>query len=253
MSRNARKRSQSGIYHVMLRGINRQVIFRDDEDRAKLLKTLKYYKEVSKYEIFAYCLMDNHVHLLMKENEESIGLSIKRISGSYVYWFNGRYKRVGHLFQDRFKSEIVEDDKYFLSVLRYIHQNPINAGLTQKTGEYPWSSYLEYVGRKYLLTDTDFALEMFSDDRREAMEQFEKFMNELSDNKFLDYEENARLLDSEVKKYLLRKGISNTGELPQMARSQRDEIIRVIKQMDGVSIRQISRITGLSKSVIDRA
>ena len=253
MPRTARKRSQSGIYHVILRGINRQVIFEDDKDRAKLLETLKYYKTISKYEIFAYCLMDNHVHLLVKENEEEIGRSIKRISGSYVYWFNAKYERIGHLFQERFKSETVEDDKYFLSVLRYIHQNPVSAGLTKKLGEYQWSSYLEYMEGKYKLIDTDFALEMLADDKRVALEQFDKFMNELNEDKCLDHDEKNRLLDIEVKKYLLGKGITNLSELHQMAKSQRDEIIRAIKLMDGVSIRQISRITGISKSVIYRA
>jgi REP element-mobilizing transposase RayT len=253
MSRTARKRSQSGIYHLMLNGINRQMIFQDDEDRARLLETLINFKDVSTYAIFAYCLMDNHVHLLIKQNNESIGRSIKRISGSYVYWFNRKHKRVGHLFQERFKSEVVEDDKYFLNVLRHIHQNPISAGLIKKIGEYQWSSYLDYIGRKHILTDTGFALRMFSDDTTKAMDQFNKFMKESNDNKYLEYEEKNRLLDSEVKKYLLRKGITNISELSQMAKSQRDEIIRVIKLMDGVSIRQISRITGISKSVIDRA
>jgi len=238
---------------VILRGINKQVIFEDDKDRTRLLETLKNYKDISKYEIFAYCLMDNHVHLLMKENEEAIGRSIKRISSSYVFWFNGKYKRVGHLFQERFKSETVEDDQYFLTVLRYIHQNPISAGLTKQLGEYQWSSYLEYLEGKYKLIDTDFALKMLSDDKREAMEQFEKNMNEFNDNKCLDHDEKNRLLDIEVKNYLLGKGITSLSELQKMAKSPRDEIIRAIKLMDGVSVRQISRITGISKSVIDRA
>lgn len=253
MPRTARKRSQSGIYHVILRGVNRQVIFGDDEDRAKLLETLKYYKAISKYEIFAYCLMNNHVHLLIKENQELIGSSIKRISGSYVYWFNGKYKRIGHLFQERFKSETVEDDKYFLSVLRYIHQNPISAGLTNEMGEYQWTSYLEYLEGNCKLADTDFALKMFADDRSAALEQFDRFMNEFNDNKCLDHDEKKLLLDIEIRKYLSGIGIVNLSELQQMAKSSRDEIIRAIKLMDGASIRQISRTTGLSRSVIYRA
>ena len=253
MPRTARKRSQSGIYHVILRGINRQVIFEDDKDRAKLLETLKYYKAISKYEIFAYCLMDNHVHLLIKECEEEIGRSIKRISSSYVYWFNAKYERIGHLFQERFKSETVEDDRYFLTVLRYIHQNPVRAGLTKKLGDYLWSSYLEYIEGKYKLIDIDFALEMLAEDRRAALEQYDKFMNEFNEDKCLDHNEQNRLLDIELNKYLLGKGITNLSELQKMAKSPRDEIIRAMKLMNGVSIKQISRITGISKSIIYRA
>ena len=105
--------------------------------------------------------MDNHVHILIKEVTEPISLIVKRISGSYVYWFNRKYERWGHLFQERFKSEAVENDAYFLTVLRYIHQNPVKAGITKSVSEFRWSSFHEYVGEP-VLTDVDFALNMFS-------------------------------------------------------------------------------------------
>lgn len=148
MSRYARRKSKSGIYHIMLRGINRQDIFEDDEDRQRLLETIKHYKTVSDYEIYGYCLMSNHVHLLLAEKEEPLSLAIKRISSSYVYWYNWKYGRCGHLFQDRFKSEIVEDEGYLLTVLRYIHQNPVKAGLVKDVKEFAWSSHHEYLGEK---------------------------------------------------------------------------------------------------------
>ena len=110
MPRQARRKSESGIYHVMLRGINKQVIFEDEEDSLKFLETLKNYKAISGYKIFAYCLMSNHIHLLLKVEKENLDLIIKRIASSYVYWYNWKYHRSGHLFQDRFKSEPVEDD-----------------------------------------------------------------------------------------------------------------------------------------------
>nr|WP_311774044.1 transposase [Metabacillus sp. KUDC1714] len=115
----------------MLRGINRQTIFEDDEDKIKFLVTLKKYKEISKFQLYSYCLMDNHIHLLLKESGETISESIKRISSSYVYWYNNKYERCGLLFQERFKSENVENILYFLTVLRYIHQNPLKAGLAK--------------------------------------------------------------------------------------------------------------------------
>ena len=129
MPRKARAKSKTGIYHIILRGINRQKIFNDNEDKKRLLETLLRYKEKSKYQIYAYCLMDNHIHLLLKEGEEPLAQIMRRIGGSYVYWYNHKYERVGNLFQDRFKSEVVEDDTYFLTVLRYIHQNPAKAGI----------------------------------------------------------------------------------------------------------------------------
>lgn len=252
MPRTARGKSETGIYHVMLRGINRQVVLEGDEEKAKFLHTLKIFKEASKYKVYAYCLMDNHVHLLVEETTEPIGHSIKRICSSYVYWYNRRYERIGHLFQERFKSEIVDTDRYFLTVLRYIHQNPIHSGITDEIMNYRWSSYHEYFINTELI-DKDFAFGLFSNDRSAAIDQFKKFMNESNIDNCLDYDERKRLLDSDITMYLLQLGVNNPGILHQMEKCQRDELIRTIKLIDGVTVRQISRVTGISKSVIDRA
>ena len=174
MPRDVRKSSESGIYHIMLRGINRQDIFADEEDIQRLIETIIRFKDVSKYELFAYCIMSNHVHFLIRESGEPISNAIKRISSSYVYWYNKKYERCGHLFQERFKSEAVNSDEYFLTVLRYIHQNPIKAGMSKDIAKYKWSSYIEYI-EKATLTDTDFALNIFSQDRKTAIDLFDKF------------------------------------------------------------------------------
>ena len=101
MARTARATGDSGIYHVMLRGINRQRIFEDDEDRDRFLEILKKSKEKDGFDLIAWCLMPNHVHLMIHENEVKLGTIFRRIGASYVYWFNGKYERTGHLFQDR--------------------------------------------------------------------------------------------------------------------------------------------------------
>ena len=145
MPRTPRLKSQSGIYHIMLRGINQQIIFEDDEDYIKFIDTLKSYKAISGYEVFAYCLMSNHVHILLKVGKEDLDVIMKRIAGSYVYWYNWKYYRKGHLFQDRFKSEPIDDNEYFFTVLRYIHRNPLKAGITEKIDEYKYCSYNEYI------------------------------------------------------------------------------------------------------------
>ncbi|WP_404330329.1 transposase [Mesobacillus maritimus] len=111
MPREARQKSTSGVYHVMLRGANRQEIFHDDEDRMKFLNCLKKYKGIAKFNLYAWCLMDNHVHLLLKEGEEELATTMKRIGVSYVSFYNWKYCTTGHLFQDRFKSECVETGK----------------------------------------------------------------------------------------------------------------------------------------------
>ncbi|MGV8147276.1 MAG: transposase [Alkaliphilus sp.] len=121
MPRQKRKISEIGIYHIMIRGINRQMIFEDDEDYCKFLEVLKTTKEKSEFEIYGYCLMGNHVHLLLREGKESLSKVMQRICSCFVYWYNSKYDRYGHLFQERFKSEVVENEAYLITVLRYIH------------------------------------------------------------------------------------------------------------------------------------
>ena len=209
-------------------------------------------REKSQSRIYAYCLMENHVHLLIEETEEPIGQSIKRICGSYVYWYNRNHDRIGHLFQDRFKSEIIEDDNYFLTVLRYIHQNPLKAKLVQEIGKYKWSSYHNYF-KKDGIIDSDLALKIFSEDSTQALIRFKRYMEEFNEDRCLEYEERKRLLDSDVREYLMQLGISSISVIQNLQKDQRDEIIREIKSIDGVSIRQLSRVTGISKSIIERA
>ncbi|SHK46794.1 transposase, partial [Paramaledivibacter caminithermalis] len=144
MGREKRKRSITGIYHIMLRGIDGQNIFIDDEDREKFMKAL--FKAKGQFLLYGYCLMDNHVHLLIKEDEE-IGTSIKRITVGCVQWHNNKYGRVGHLFQNRYKSEVVESEFYLLVLLRYIHQNPVKAKIVKTISEYKWSSYNNYIDK----------------------------------------------------------------------------------------------------------
>jgi putative transposase len=251
LPRLARTKSCTGIYHVMLRGINRQTIFEEDEDKRKFLETLKKYMEISKFELYAYCLMDNHIHLLIKEKEESISVSIKRISSSYVYWYNTKYERCGHLFQDRFKSEKIETELSFLRVLRYIHQNPLKSGLAKTVSDSRWTSIQEYAGNPHLVT-VENGLSLFHTDRKIAMKQFAAYMAEESDEKFLDDQPRTKVSDSQVMEYLRVKGYIDKNKLQQMEKEERDAILVSLKEIKGVSIRQISRITGISKSVIDR-
>ncbi|MDF2548759.1 MAG: transposase IS200-family protein [Anaerosolibacter sp.] len=252
MPRQAREKSSSKIYHLMLRGINRQNIFEDDEDRLRFIERIAYYKTISNYELYGYCLMDNHIHLLVREIDESISKAVKRISSSYVYWYNQKYDRLGHLFQERFKSEAVETDEHFLMVLRYIHQNPVKAGITKDMGKYLWSSYREYVEMP-IHTDINFALDIFSEDRIKGIQLFQAFMSEKNNDQCLEYKERIKISDKEIIDYFEQLGVANISELQKLEKERRNEIIREIKKVEGVTIRQISRVTGIPKSIVDRA
>lgn len=244
MPRAARRKSESGIYHIMLRGINGQVIFEDKQDKEKFLETLKTYKAISEYKVFAYCLMSNHVHLLLKTGKEELDLILKRIAGSYVYWYNWKYKRRGHLFQDRFKSEPVEDDSYFLTVIRYIHQNPIKSGLCKKIEEYEYSSYNEYIKEEKII-DSEFCFDIL------PKEEFIKFNGEIGLESCLDIEQNDfRLTDEEAVKIIQKiSKCKSITEIQNLTTEKRDKCLKKLRQ-SGLSIRQIARLTGVSFNVV---
>ncbi len=247
MPRQARKKSSSGIYHVMLRGINKQRIFEDEEDCEKFLWVLKETKAVSEYKLFAYCLMGNHIHLLIKEEKEPLEQIFKRIGGKFVYWYNIKYQRVGHLFQDRFKSEPVEDDSYFFTVLRYIHQNPVKANLCENVEDYKYSSYGEYTERKWIV-DTDFLLEMM------PLDEFAAFNHEENTDKCLEIEEKetVRLTDEQAKTIIeLYSGCKNATEFQALPKAEQEKYVKEFKSR-GLSVRQTVRLTGISKGLVEK-
>ncbi|KHF38448.1 transposase [Halalkalibacter okhensis] len=251
MPRKPRTRSRSGIYHIIQRGVNQQLIFENDTDKIRFLLTLKRFKAMCQFELYGYCLMNNHIHLLLKEGEEPIALIMKRISSSYVYWYNQKYERNGHLFQERFKSENVEDRAYFLTVLRYIHQNPLKAGLTQSVFKRSWTSIEDYIYKPDVV-DVTFALDQFAADRTEALQRFKDYMQHVSDDLCLNADVQVRVSDSEIKQYMNEYGIESSSRLQQLEKENRNDILRKLKKVDGISLRQLSRVTGISKSVIQR-
>ncbi len=252
MPRCAREKSITGIYHMILRGVNRQNIFEDEEDAVRFLGTLKKFKKESEYEIYAYCLMGNHIHILIKEGKEDLGIAMRRIGASYVYWYNWKYERVGHLFQDRFKSEAVEDDKYLLTVLRYIHQNPLKAGLVKDIREYKWSSYIEYLYRDSIV-NSDFILSLFDKDINKAVVMFKEFHDEVNSSKILDIEDKKIIKDSEAIEIIKKNcNVVHCADIQNFNREQRDTYLKTLKNR-GLSTRQIARITGISRGIVLKA
>ncbi|SKC55845.1 transposase [Maledivibacter halophilus] len=250
MPRTARKKSKTGIYHIILRGINRQSIFENDEDKERLLETLIRYKEKCQYKIYAYCFMDNHFHLLLKEDKEPLEQIMRRIGGSYVYWYNKKYERIGHLFQDRFKSEPVETDSYFLTVIRYIHQNPLKAGITRNIEEYKWSSSREYL-RTPKIVDKNDVLKIFDKDAVKALELFIKFHNKFNDDKCLDIKEKKkRISDDELRQIIKNKFNIEAWTLHKESKEKRKIMLKKLLKIEGVSTRQLARVTGVSTNII---
>lgn len=252
MPRKARKKSKTGIYHIMVRGINRQTIFEDDEDCIRFIYTLRQSKEKSRFELYGYCLMGNHIHLVLKEGEETLSLTMQRICSSFVYWYNWKYDRFGHLLQERYKSEVVETEANLLSVLRYIHQNPTKAGISNAVEGYKWSSIHEYIGEQNII-DTEFILGLFAAEKQIAKKKFMKYMNENNEDVCLDYDERHRMSDDEIIKLIEEKYGVKRGLLHLLERQDRDIILRYLKSINGITIRQIVRITGVTKFMVEKA
>lgn len=262
MARRARETSGTGIYHVMLRGINRQNIFEDEEDYrrfAELLFMMAFPTDDSGKPLpprcffYAYCLMTNHVHLLIKEASESLSAVIKRIGVSYAQYYNKKYIHFGHLFQDRFKSEPVNDYAYFFTLLRYIHQNPMAAGLTKDVASYRWSSWSEYEqtgnGIQTICSIKPVLSRMPLNDLRELVN------DPLPNNTLiLDFDSGSNMkTDDELRSFLFSSfGLKHPIDLQFYSRDSMNDILRKAKEYGG-SIRQISRLTGISFTIVRNA
>jgi len=246
MPRTARIKSNTGIYYIMERGINQQNIFSSDDDYERFFNTLAKYCKKSACEIYAYCLMGNHIHLLLKEGQEPLATTMKIIGTSYVYYYNWQYNRKGHLFQDRYKSEPVEDDAYFLTVLRYIHQNPLKAGIVDDLASYPWSSYSEYIN-KVKLTNISFALKLFNQDQTKAMDEFINFHDQPNDDKCLDItEKRDTFSDRTIRQLVFKKYHIELAALPNTKPEIQKKVLKYLKELNGCSLRQLARLTGLT-------
>jgi REP element-mobilizing transposase RayT len=254
MVRQAREKSENGIYHVMVRGINHQDIFYDDEDNIRFLNSIQRVKQINGCVLHGFCLMDNHVHMLLQEHQEDIAVTMKRLCTGYARWYNWKYERSGHLFQNRYKSEPIEDDIYLLTVIRYIHNNPVKASLVRIPEEWKWSSckaYYDARDNSQEMTDTTKILGLFSNDTSEAVFLFRKYMGEDNTDHCLENEPFKRRSDSEVAKEI-EKIIGNIPAhlILKMPKAERNEILRSLKQMEGISCRQIGRVLGISPSLI---
>jgi len=233
----------------MLRGTNQQQLFEYDADNEKFLMILDDYKKTCGFKLYGYCLMGNHIHLLIKTEEEDLALVFKRIGVKYAAWYNWKYDRRGHLFQDRFRSEPVEDERYFLTVLRYIHLNPIMAGICGEVDEYPWSSYSEYVG-DCRLVDTAFALDITG--LAEFIELHNVEKPEDVENPLEKYA-RTRLTDREVKKVMREVcECDNANTFLEFDTRERISFIKKLKKA-GASIRQVSRLTGVNRGIVEKA
>jgi len=180
MPRRARYTVDNGVYHIMIRGNNRSAIFHEDDDFKYFLKLLKENKDKSDIKIYHYILMNNHVHIILKAvTGKSLSETFKRTNISYTLYYRRKYKGVGHFFQDRFKSFLIQDGKYLLECGRYIEMNPVKAGLVAEPAQYKWSSYRVYAnGEHDSIVDINPEYESLSNDKEKREVIYKEYVKD---------------------------------------------------------------------------
>ena len=259
MPRQRRKIGLSKIYHIIARGNARKNIFLDDEDKSKFMQIITNKKKKNEYTLYAYCLMNNHLHLLLKEEEDNISRIMRRINTAYAYYFNKKYNRVGHVFQNRFRSEPVEDDRYLISLIRYIHNNPVKAKIVNQPYQYKWSSCSLYLKEQKSIIDKEEILKFFSPDKAKAIRLFVDFSCQQNNDTFMDYQEvfketkeitSVKKAKEYVSKYLKEKGLQIESLKDKINKEYRNKLIMELTKKTNLSYREIASILGFSRWLV---
>lgn len=251
MPRKSREYSLSDVYHVIFRGNDKQDIFYDDQDRYIFLDRMQITQDKFKYNIFSYCLMDNHVHMVIKVKDDLLSKSMHNLGIRYSMYFNKKMGRRGHLFENRYFSKKVENLDYFLNVCKYVHRNPENAKM-EKTEKYKWSSYQDYIKNKRKIINQKVLLHYFNDD----IEEFKNFT--LDDNKnnldkYAEYEIINKLNEDELIDIIKAKfDVENASDISLVNKYEREEIIKRLAYIDGTNVNQLARITKISRYEIKK-
>lgn len=270
--RHCREKADYSTYHVIQRGNGKIDIFLTNDDRCQFLRMLDKAKDKYGFLLYGYCLMSNHVHLIVYDNGADISEIMKSVNVSYVSYFNNKYQRSGHLFQDRFKSQMVTQDRYLLALSRYVHNNPVKAGLVDHSGHYNWSSYNIYAGisndpGKNKLVDKEFILSFFSDDIEDAAAEYIKFMSQVEENEaaFLDTDDDKEQNKSgakpdivtvdQGKQLLYAVASSNKSSVDAYLKNRinRNTIVKELRAKSTLSLREIAQVCGnISESTVSR-
>jgi putative transposase len=195
MSRPPRLEFSGAVYHVIARGNEQRDVFRDDSDRELYLCRLARYQSQFRFRLYAYCLMTNHVHLALETGPVPLSRIVLALHGSYAQAFNQRHGRVGHLFQGRYKALLVQKTAYLLALVRYIHENPVKAGLVRQAGAYRWSSDRFYRGTSAPdWLDPRGLLELLGADPARAARRYRSFMESQTGERYEGLKAVARVV-----------------------------------------------------------
>ncbi len=287
MARKPRIEYEGAFYHVITRGNQRQKIFKTTTDYEKYLELVVFYKQRYHFLLYAYVLMNNHVHMLIETREIPLSKILQGINQSYTIYFNRKYRTVGHLFQGRYKAILCDRDEYLMTLVKYIHLNPVRANICAKADDYSWSSHYYYTRKdqKKDLIDTDLVLRMFSEKKLSARKLYASFVDNglsvdkediysladqrvLGDERFVDTVMDK--VDAEIgmerrsREFTLSKiaaGVKRVFDVPPIEMRRKGRDLRLLTARRAFSLvakeygyrgREISRFLGRDPSVVTR-
>ena len=199
MPRLPREKTEESIFHVMVRSIKEVALFKEDKDKEMYMNILRGYQKIYGFKVYAYCLMSNHGHFIIDINGADISKVMHAINFKYACEFNRKYERYGHLFQDRFKSKIVDNEQYLIILSAYIHNNPLDMKrYTECPEKYKFSSLGVYLGLnrdKYGVLDEDFIMQLFGKDAASARNNYYKYVFACNNDK---YKEDVEFLNEKT-------------------------------------------------------
>jgi putative transposase len=272
MPRKPRIYYEGALYHVMVRGNNGEKVFEKEEEKEAYINIIKKYKKRYKFNIYAYCLMDNHAHLLIEVKEVPLSKIMQGIQQVFTQRYNKKYNRTGHIFQQRYKSILCQKEAYLFSLIKYIHYNPVKAKKTENL-EYKWSSHNEYTKYQNDFIDIEYILSMLGTSKNKAIKEYKKQMQIEDKIKEEDYkirdEEIEEIIEGtgkiKIKRITLEEVIKNAIEYYEIERKElesgkrvkrinnaRKAIVILAKELTEESNKEMSKALGISESGISK-
>jgi len=243
MARRPRIEFEGAFYHVLTRGNQKQEIFLEEKDFSKYLQILIDYKKRYRFLLYAYVLMPNHVHLLVETKENPLSKILQGINQRYTMYFNRKYDTVGHLFQGRYKAILCDKDEYLLKLIKYIHYNPVRAGIVDSLDKYRWSSHRDFINTIPGGTvDSQLILPMFSEKLRHARKLYQKFMEDGSviSKKDLNRTVDQRILgDEDFAEQVMTKTGNNLSPGRVSKKLSLEEIADRVQRFGGINRKEL--------------
>ena len=230
MARKPRIHYEGALYHVLVRGNNRSYIFRSKDNKEEYKTIISKYKKRYRFKLYAYCIMDNHAHLLIEVEDIPLSKIMQGIQQVFTQYYNRRNRTTGHVFEQRYKSFLCDKDHYLLSLIRYIHQNPVRSKLTGAL-DYEWSSHREYIGNSQL-ADVNFPLSLFESQKNQAIKRYLIFMDETE----------IKVVESMTKEEDTIEVAKNTEERYKITK---EALIKIIEEVTEI---KLDKIKGNTKS-----